>query len=391
MKYDIVVVGAGPAGSSAAQEVLLLEKRQEIGSPVRCAGGVGKAGLEKCGIKPDPKWIACEMKGAKLHSPNDTVVELSEKFAGNEVGYVLERKLFDRELAARAAEAGAEIMVKSMATSLIKRDGKIKGIRILSDGQEIEIEADLIIAADGVESKVARWAGIDTSLKLQEIESCVQYLMVGVECEPDYTHFYIGSCYSPGGYIWVFPKGGTKANIGIGVLGSKIPKRSRGFAKKLLDQFLEKHPQYSKGKRLEVIGGGVPVSSPLERSTTDNLMVVGDAARHADPATGGGIINGIRGAKLAGEIGAEAVEEQNFSQRFLSKYERAWRKDFGKSIEKSLLIKEILINLEDSSFDGLADSLVGYKFEELGLWGIIEALEEKHPELLGVLESISEG
>jgi len=395
MRYDVVVVGAGPAGSSAAREaalkgtkVLLLEKRQEIGSPVRCAEGVGKAGLEKCEIKPDPKWIACEMKGAKLHSPNDAVVELSESLAGNEVGYVLERKIFDRELAAMAAEAGAEITVKSMVTGLIKKDGKIKGIRVLSNGEEIGIETDLIIAADGVESKVARWAGIDTSLKLKDMESCAQYLMAGVECEPDYTHFYIGSCYSPGGYVWVFPKGGTKANVGIGVLGSRIPKGSPGFAKRLLDQFIEKHSHYAKGKRLELIGGGVPVTSPLERSVADNLMVVGDAARHTDPATGGGIINGIRGGRLAGKVGAEAVEEQNFSQVFLSKYERAWKEAFGDSLERSLLVKDVLINLDDPSFDGIADSLAGYGFEELGLLGIIDALQEKHPELLEVFESI---
>ncbi len=391
MRYDIIVVGAGPGGSSAAlhaarngAEVLLLEKRQEIGSPIRCAEGVGKKGLAGCGIKPDPKWIASEMKGAKLHSPSDVVVELSGELAGNEVGYVLERKIFDRELAMTAAEAGAEILMKTMATDLILDEGYAK-LKVLTGGDKMELEADLIIAADGVESKTARWAGIDTTLKPSDVESCVQYLMAGVECEPDYTHFYIGPSYSPGGYIWVFPKGCSKANVGIGVQGSKIPRNEGGFVKNLLDKFIEKHPALSKGKKLEIIAGGVPVSGPKYETVVDNLMVVGDAARHADPATGGGIINAIRGGRLAGEVGAQAVKERDFSRTFLSRYEKAWKEDFGKSLERNLIIKNALTKLEDSDFNDLADSLSGYRFEELGLLGLIDAIQEKHPELLDAL------
>lgn len=391
MSYDVIVVGAGPGGSSAAMhaarggaDVLLIEKRQEIGSPVRCAEGVSKSGLEKCGIKPDPKWIASEMKGAKLHSPDDTVVELSEEFAGNEVGYVLERKIFDREMAAMAAEAGAEIMMKSMAVDFFRKDDTC-GLRILSDGEEKEIEANLIIAADGVESKMARMAGIDTTLAPSDVESCVQYLMAGLECDLDYTHFYIGSCYSPGGYIWIFPKGGSKANVGIGVQGSRIPLKARGFARGLLDKFIKERPEISAGKKIEIIVGGVPVSGPKYETVVDNLMVVGDAARHADPATGGGIINAIRGGRFAAETAIQALQEEDFSKPFLSRYDKAWREDFGGSLERDLIIKDVLINLDDANFDDLAHSLTGHKFEDLGLLGIIEAIQERHPDLLEAL------
>jgi digeranylgeranylglycerophospholipid reductase len=121
MKCDMVVVGAGPAGSMAAKvaaekglKVALLEKRQEIGDPVRCAEGVSKAGLKEM-VSPDPSWISAEVKGARIYAPDGTGLVMSEDRSGSEVGYVLERKIFDRALAMQAAMAGAEVMVKTRA------------------------------------------------------------------------------------------------------------------------------------------------------------------------------------------------------------------------------------------------------------------------------------
>jgi digeranylgeranylglycerophospholipid reductase len=202
--------------------VLLIEKRQEIGSPVRCAEMAGKQQVLPF-IQPNKKWIATEIKGIRFIAPDGTVLTVSGEAAGieGEFGYVLERKIFDRELAKEAARAGADVMVRTRATGLIVENGAVKGVKLNRLGDNFEVRSKVVIGADGVESQVGRWGGINTTLKLKEIGTCAQYLMTDVDVIDDFCDVYPGSC-APGGYAWMFPKGDKKANIGLGMQASKL-------------------------------------------------------------------------------------------------------------------------------------------------------------------------
>ena len=387
-RYDVIIVGAGPAGSITAKtcaegglDVLLIEKRQEIGDPVRCAEGVGKDALIKH-IAPDKRWIAAEVKGSRIIAPDGTQILMSGDAAMKDVGYTLERKVFDRVLAQKAAMAGAEVMVKTRATGLLRNNGGVSGIKAMFMGETRDIRADIVIGADGVESKVGRWGGIDTSLKPSDIETCAQFLVSNFD-PGEYSEFYMGENFAPSGYVWIFPKGGYTANVGVGILGSKSGN-TRAIT--LLQKFVETY--IPEGKIVEMVVGGVPVSGPIKQTIADGLMLVGDAARQSDPLTGGGITNAMDAGKIAGEVCIKAKEKGDYSTRTLKEYEDRWRATIGKELSRSLKVKNLLIRLTDEQLNQLAHSLDGIDASTLELSKLLAVLFKRNPKILLELRSL---
>ena len=382
---DVLVVGAGPGGAMAAKfaarqgvRTLLIEKRQEIGAPVRCAEGVSEGWMTECEITVDPAWVACRPKGARIFSPNGSCATVRADRAGNEVGLILERHLFDKALARDAAEAGAAIMLKTYATGVLRSQGRVAGVVGKSLGEDMEIHAGIVIGADGFESQVGRWAGIPTDLQARDVEATIQYRLCHIDCDPKYLDFYIGSC-APGGYIWVFPKGRGVANVGIGVQLSRLG--GQGEAKDHLDRWIAAQPGLAKGQPLEIVGGGVSTNKPPEQTVTDGLMLVGDAARLIDPLTGGGIVNACLSGKLAGEIAAQAVRQDDSSAKFLQRYEKAWRERLEKKLLRNWMAKEKIAELDDATFDSVVATLAeaGPSASTLAL---LMAVGKKHPRLV---------
>ncbi len=390
LKTDVLVVGAGPAGSMTAKwaakggaRVVMIEKRQEIGSPVRCGEGMSKDWLPEVGITPG-KWINVEVEGARIFSPSEKIFEINEKHAGNEVGYVVERDGFDKALAIDAANAGVDIHLKTAAVEVRKEHGRVVGVRAKEFGETFEIRAPVTIGADGFESQVGRWAGLPTNIALRDMDTCLQYRMTGVDSDLRYCDFYLGKC-APGGYVWVFPKAEGLANVGIGVQVSQI--KTTAEARIYLDRWIEKHPGYAKGKKIDMVGGGVSISPPLKQTVSDGFMLVGDAARMIDPLTGGGIANGCIAGKICGTVAAEAAQTGDTSKAFLDKYEKGWRARLEEKLYRNWLAKEKLTTLSDATFDKIIDALAGVRLEKLNVHNILKAVHEKYPEVTKEFEA----
>jgi digeranylgeranylglycerophospholipid reductase len=206
-----------------------------------------------------------------------------------------------------------------------------------------------------VESLVARELGVNTANKLIDLCSGAQFEMAGVKGLGKMIEFYFDTQAAPGGYLWVFPKGDGVANVGIGI--------RKPWAKKTALQYLEewvaKQPKLKDASILEVNSGGVPVGGFLEDSVADNLMIVGDAAHHVNPIHGGGIPEAYIAGRFAAEVAAEAVEANDFSKKFLKKYDKIWEEQRGKRLKKILKLREVMESLSDEDLNWLAEYLSG--------------------------------
>jgi digeranylgeranylglycerophospholipid reductase len=356
-KFDCIIVGAGPAGSMAAKtlalhgvRVLLLEKHHQIGIPLSCAEAISFSGLSRF-VEPEPEWISTQIHQVLLVSPSNKKLLIHHPYAG----FVLDRKIFDKKLAQKASSLGACVKVNSCAVGFLshKQNG-FCGVRVLEDEKEKEYEAKVIIGADGVESWVARWAGMDSSLELGEIESCGQYLLGEVEVESDRMEFYLGNSIAPGGYAWVFPKSDNTANVGLAITPNQTPNKAKDF----LDQFVQK--RFSHFKIIESTMGGVPCFDRKISLVKKNVLLVGDAGRLVDSLSGAGISNALLSGKIAGEVVSQFIKEGEISFSTLRRYEERLLKEKGRELRFYSYCRAIFLKMTDQDFDDVISFLKEY-------------------------------
>ncbi|WNY28072.1 Thiamine thiazole synthase [Methanimicrococcus stummii] len=372
--YDVVVVGAGPAGSVAAKyaalggvDVLFVEKKREIGSPIQCAGFTPDAGeieslipgmtLPKEMKKIPKKSILSKTTTQRLYSPDLK----SKEFDVN--GYVLDRRIFDTDLAEQATFEGAELLCGTSVKSILSGSTKYT-VRLSGVFGKADITTKVIIGADGPNSFIGKTFGLchdagiprpeeyDIGNTINSVQDSgfergigFEYKMTDVDIDSESLEMFFGNKYVPGGYIWIFPEGEGKANVGIGLRRSLCSEKLS--AREFLNRFIQEHPIASEklkgGKVTSVIAGVIPVSGAPERTATNSVMVAGDAAGHVMATNGGGIPFAIAAGKIAGETAAEAVLDDKCGKGLsVALYEQRWRAEFGNALDASVQARKVM-------------------------------------------------
>ena len=236
-----------------------------------------------------------------------------------------------------------------------------------------------IIGADGPESHVAKWAGLNAYIKPQHMVAGVQFEMCNVKMKRnDYLEFYFGSV-APGGYFWLFPKGGDVANVGLGIITNMAKGKP---AYEYLTDAVDNCYATQEAQAVELNSGGDPVGGLVKEMYGDNIMLVGDAASQVNPLTGGGITNGMLGGRFAGQVAAEALEAGDCSSNFLKKYEKLYLEEMGSEMQKYTKVTEYLWTLDDDDINKIAHKFKEMKFDKLTTTDIVKVVIKADPKSL---------
>jgi len=334
---EVVVVGAGPAGlrvakrtAEAGHDTLVLDKKSAIGKPVQCAGLVSPRVLDLTGTRSK----ILSPKRAVINSPSGERLELDNK---DDKAVVIDRSRFDRELATKAAKAGAEIRLRCRVKSTSY--GEKRKIEFVEDGKIKTIKADVVIGADGPGSVIRRSADLPSP---DEFLPAVQAVVPKHDKD---VQIYLGNDITSGFFLYEVP---FKTGKLIG-LASDDGKTYGHLTKHLRSKGLE-------DSVLTFLSGTIPLGN-LERSVSDGLCIVGDSASQVKPLSGGGIYWGIKAADICSDVVIEALGEGDVSKRSLDRYHKRWQKSIGKKISREMRVRKVYKDMTDRDLDKLLNIL----------------------------------
>lgn len=349
---DALVVGAGPAGSTAAFElaqrgrsVLVVEEHSRVGHPVQCAGLVSRRALRLAGSE---RAVRQPVHGAAVFGPSLRSIEFT---AGDPRGYVLDRAGWDQDLADRAARAGARFELGCRFDRRLSDDGRTVRVELSrTDGSKEEVEARLVIGADGVTSAVARAFRLRRPVEILPAFEAEYPTSPG---DPDRVEVYLSNRFAPGLFGWWIPDGRGGARVGVAAHADGTSAR-RYFER--LSTYLGRRFGRPLGSATGFIASGIPIGT-VPRTVADRVMLVGDSAAQVKPLSGGGIYIGMRCAQIASEVADGALAEGRLTSQRLAEYERRWRAEFGEEFDRALALRALFVRLTDADLDRLIEVL----------------------------------
>ena len=336
VRSEALVVGGGPAGSIAAMklatdhDVVIVEEHDAPGEPVQCAGLVTPRGV------PDfaRESIVSSVRGARIHSPLGFVLTVESK---KPRAHVLDRSVFDSLLFDRALSAGAVPVTGSRVRTIRDEGTRIEAELDARGGRDCHLVADVLIGADGHRSICRQAAGLRPP---KQVLRGLQTELTGVESDPDFVDLYIGSKIAPGFFGWSIPAGDV-TRVGLCTWGKdELPSK---YLKSLLSR-----PEFASASQISTSSGRIPVGGGRS-AVSGRIMLVGDAACHAKPLSGGGVYTGIRGAELCSDVARRHLDDPDGTS--LSDYDILWREAFGQELSRAFRIRKVFLTLTDRKMD----------------------------------------
>lgn len=385
--YDLVIVGGGPAGSSAAYEaarngirVALLEKENSIAETVRTSGVTWIQNIKEFGI-PDECYNP--IKNFSFCSPNNEVT-ISDSVPR---AAVLDVRKTYRWLAQEAKQSGADIFVKINVNNVIKNEsGDIIGVSGIGPNGKITFHSKTVIDASGFHSIVVKAMGFATQWK--RFGAGAEYEVKVENTDPDTWWLMVGQQYSPAGYAWIFPLGNNIVRIGVGVGKPESNVDPTQRLKELMGSKLGPIKKLGKISPIEFHYGLIPNDGLSRKTVFNNLILVGDSAGQANPLVLEGIRYAIKFGRVAGKVASNAIKAGNTDESSLKAYEDNWKKEIESKINSAGKVQDRWIGLSDEEWDKELDIIKELKPEEFidfikaefGLSNMIK-LATHHPKL----------
>jgi len=380
-----VIIGAGPAGLcaglhltsiSSSLSVSLIDKAVPWERPIPCAEGVGRLGFEEA-IEVDPAWIRLVVSRADFYAPDGGRVSYTDA----NKGFIIDRARMQSDLAGKLKKRGAGITlgVKAVEVSRPDKDGR----RTVSLDKGGPVSARVVIDASGPVSLLGR--GENICWRPYDLEPAYFAVAGGVDAADDAVHIYMGGKVAPGGYAWVFPRGGGSANIGV-VVGRNYIKGVN--IKNLLGEFLAKN--YPKAEIKTYFAGCIPCGYRRGNIALPGLIKCGDAANATNPISRAGIVEALMSGGLAGSAAFDMLSSKDAKQtkKICSDYEKAWLEKRGARHMKLAKAKNSLAEVPDEDYNAAAKTLSALSSDKVSMAKIFALSLSRFPRIVWAMRHL---
>ncbi|MGM0510954.1 MAG: NAD(P)/FAD-dependent oxidoreductase [Thermoplasmatota archaeon] len=343
MTYDVCIVGAGPGGLHSAGllskegiKPLVIERNKEETDSI-CGEMVGKIVLDKVGISEDSDIVCNRVPDARLvNRDTGREIEIPGRISGGG-GFLLNEDRFKTYLKDIAISNGTEFKFEEKATSVIKNDGHVTGVRTNKN----TYKTPLTVGADGSYSKIAKSAGFPLS-DHAAYPSFRYKLKNCKDLDPDMAEFHFSENIGLG-YLWLYPRSQTECNVGI---GSLQPGNMGVFMKR----FISERKELQNAKIIDKNGGKIPYAGLTPKFTDNGVVLVGNSAGQVSNLSGGGVMTTLTGAETSAPVLIDAIESEDFSYQKLSRYEERYKSSrAGNNVESTASYLSRIIDFSEKN------------------------------------------